>query len=277
MLGQKIRELRLQKKMTQAQLAENIVTRNMLSQIENGVAQPSLTTMIEIAERLDAPVEYFLSESGDLAAFRKITAIGKIKKVYAAGDYKKCLSRLVELDAWDDETELLAARASLACGIEKYRAGMLASALTLFEAASAHAEKTLYAEAALNETAMLYRAAVEFVRGEKLETAFCDETSERPALLPADIAYLRAIAGEKGDFAYGEELCAEYLAARTLPDAEATEKLRGILERCDEEHHAVLLYYVLCELEKLSERAGDYKCAYECSSRRRALTEQMNR
>ena len=84
MIGDKIKELRLQKKMTQAQLAGDAITRNQLSQIENNKSMPAVPTLLELAKRLDAPASYFFAETGDLDTFRKIGAIEKIKKLYAA-------------------------------------------------------------------------------------------------------------------------------------------------------------------------------------------------
>ena len=81
MLGKKIKTLRLERKMTQAELAGETITRNMLSQIENGVAQPSVSTIIDLAKKLDTPIEYFFSENGDLDDFKKLGAIAKIKKI----------------------------------------------------------------------------------------------------------------------------------------------------------------------------------------------------
>ena len=81
MIGEKIRALRIQKKMTQAELAGSFITRNMLSQIENGVAMPSVPTVLELAKRLDVPASYFFSDAGTLDDYRKIGALDKIKKL----------------------------------------------------------------------------------------------------------------------------------------------------------------------------------------------------
>jgi transcriptional regulator with XRE-family HTH domain len=54
-IGSKIKKLRTAKLMTQAELAGPQITRNMLSQIENGSALPSLSTIVYIAERLNVP------------------------------------------------------------------------------------------------------------------------------------------------------------------------------------------------------------------------------
>lgn len=61
-LGQKVRELRLSKQMTQKELAGDFITRNMLSQIENDSAMPSMKTMEYLAEKLGKSIGYFLDE-----------------------------------------------------------------------------------------------------------------------------------------------------------------------------------------------------------------------
>ena len=43
-IGEKIKELRMRRRMTQADLAGDTVSRNMVSLIENGSALPSLQT-----------------------------------------------------------------------------------------------------------------------------------------------------------------------------------------------------------------------------------------
>ena len=62
-IGEKIRDLRVSKLMTQAELAGSQITRNMLSCIENGNASPSLSTIIYIAGRLNVPVGFLLAAS----------------------------------------------------------------------------------------------------------------------------------------------------------------------------------------------------------------------
>ena len=61
-MGQKLRAARLEKGLSQRQLSENLITRNMLSQIENGSAKPSLPTLQALAQRLEKPVQFFLGE-----------------------------------------------------------------------------------------------------------------------------------------------------------------------------------------------------------------------
>jgi tetratricopeptide (TPR) repeat protein len=68
-LGQKIKNLRIEKKLTQQEVAGDFITRNMLSKIESGTANPSLKTLELIAERLDKPITYFLENIEDESNF----------------------------------------------------------------------------------------------------------------------------------------------------------------------------------------------------------------
>ena len=51
-LGQLLKQARLEAGLTQRQLCGGKITRNMLSQIENGSAKPSMDTLRYLAERL---------------------------------------------------------------------------------------------------------------------------------------------------------------------------------------------------------------------------------
>ena len=80
-IGEKIRELRVAKLMTQAELAGTQITRNMLSCIENGSANPSLSTVLYIAGRLNVPAGFLLAEGDDDRIWRKMNRIDSIRRV----------------------------------------------------------------------------------------------------------------------------------------------------------------------------------------------------
>lgn len=61
-LGEKLKQARLAAGLSQRQLCADTITRNMLSQIENGSARPSMSTLQVLARRLNKPVSYFLEE-----------------------------------------------------------------------------------------------------------------------------------------------------------------------------------------------------------------------
>ena len=62
-LGEKIRAARIEKNMTQSDVASDKITRNMLSAIESGKATPSLDTLMYISAKLELPIHYLLSDN----------------------------------------------------------------------------------------------------------------------------------------------------------------------------------------------------------------------
>jgi tetratricopeptide (TPR) repeat protein len=61
-LGQKIRELRISRGLTQSDLGLGLVTPSMISQIESDKANPSYKVLEAIAAKLGTPLEYFLAD-----------------------------------------------------------------------------------------------------------------------------------------------------------------------------------------------------------------------
>jgi transcriptional regulator with XRE-family HTH domain len=94
-LGKKIRQIRIEKKITQQELVGDFITRNMLSQIENDIASPSIKTLQQIAESLEVPLSFLMvgehdEEFNKNYEFDDIETISvKAKKIYFEGDYQK--------------------------------------------------------------------------------------------------------------------------------------------------------------------------------------------
>ena len=61
-IGQRLKQARLEAGLSQRQLCGDAITRNMLSQIENGSARPSMDTLQLLAGRLGKPISWFLDE-----------------------------------------------------------------------------------------------------------------------------------------------------------------------------------------------------------------------
>lgn len=66
-VGQRIRELRKAAHLTQQELADGVVTRSYISQIEKGMIQPSYDTLEKLARKLSVPVEDFFKEPENTA------------------------------------------------------------------------------------------------------------------------------------------------------------------------------------------------------------------
>ena len=84
-IGEKLRLARLEMGVSQRQLCGDVITRNMLSQIENGSARPSMDTLIYLAGQLNRPVSYFLEE--DTALSGNGLCMEKARQAYESSDH----------------------------------------------------------------------------------------------------------------------------------------------------------------------------------------------
>lgn len=88
MIGQRIKALRKEKKLTQSQLAEGIITKSMLSMIENGKAEASMRSLRELAKRLDVSVQSLLVDPRE----------ADLQKIVEEIEYMQG-----SLNSWEDE------------------------------------------------------------------------------------------------------------------------------------------------------------------------------
>jgi len=90
-LGKKIKMLRIERKITQQELVGDFITRNMLSQIENDAASPSIKTLQFLADGLGVPLSYLMQTEHDSdygAEFETSDSINsRAKKIFFSGDY----------------------------------------------------------------------------------------------------------------------------------------------------------------------------------------------
>lgn len=91
-LGEKLRQARLEAGLSQRQLCGDVITRNMLSQIESGKAGPSMATLQYLAGQLGKPVGYFLEE--DTALSPNIALMQQARQAYAQREYFRVLEIL---------------------------------------------------------------------------------------------------------------------------------------------------------------------------------------
>lgn len=91
-LGQKVKVARVKGQLTQKELAGDFITRNMLSQIENDVATPSLRTLEYIAGVLQLPVSYFIDQQMEKVPEGEL--INEIMDHYDQGLFQVCIDKL---------------------------------------------------------------------------------------------------------------------------------------------------------------------------------------
>ena len=90
-LGQRLKQARLDAGLSQRQLCADVITRNMLSQIENGTAQPSMDTLRYLAGQLGKSVSFFLGEE---PASPNQQRMAQARHAYATAHYAQTLEIL---------------------------------------------------------------------------------------------------------------------------------------------------------------------------------------
>lgn len=258
-LGEKLKQARLDAGLSQRQLCGDVITRNMLSQIENGSARPSMDTLSYLASRLEKPVSYFLEEQAVVSP--NLAVMEQARNCCRAEDWGGCMAALETYQSpdtvCDSEAELMKnisclkmARQALGEGKLPYARALLERVAqdSIYYSALRRQHQFLLAKAEvetelvdLDEELLLQAAAAlkksDYDRCGDLLQAVKDKKNTRWALLKGEACF------GKGDFA---QAVAWYKKAEN----EFPEKAYPRLEECYRE-------------------LGDFKLAYEYACKQR--------
>ena len=148
-LGEKLRQLRQQRGLTQAEVAGEAITRNMLSLLEHDQAAASVKTLRYLSQRLGVPLSALMEEES-----QEEMSLEAARTCFLAGDDEGCLVAL-EGSALPlgEEAKLLSCRSSLRLGWKALAAGRLDEAHTAWEQGRAMAAQAQYAGQAEQEEA----------------------------------------------------------------------------------------------------------------------------
>ena len=134
-LGEKIKQARLEAGLSQRQVCGDVITRNMLSLIENGSARPGMDTLKFLAAQLGKSVSFFLEETSVETPNPGVMA--DARQAYVQRDFAKLLEILATYQGpdplFDEEEKYLAALASLGRAEELLKANDAAAAAVLLE------------------------------------------------------------------------------------------------------------------------------------------------
>lgn len=278
-LGEKIKKLRTEKMMTQSELVGGEITRNMLSRIENGTANPSLETIRYIAERLNVSPGFLLAQGEDEQIYFKNGEIIAIKQAYLTGDFRICRDICLHSEsARDDEICMILAECDLAIGIEEFEQGNLRSACEYFDEVLETCETTVYRTDYLRAVVEMYFRYMRKISA-TLSSDLMDEgkINVYPSLTDAfcRYAFLMETLEETGK-AFDAEmesddeespLMMHYRATQYMREGrygDAYELLHGILVG-EGKLAEPILYFVLCDLEICCREIENFKGAYEYS------------
>ena len=290
-IGERIRELRISKLMTQADLAGEQITRNMLSCIENGSTNPSLSTILYIAGRLNVPAGFLLAEEGDEIVYRKITNLSNIKRAYAAGDLRGCRSLCFSsCPEPDDEICLLLANCDMGIAIEEFWNGRLRSACRYFDEALVYAAKTLYPTDAIDATVRVYFRYMDRISPTLYSDMLDEERFSELKNVSFVASYLDALEGlERGETDEAERFIEsaedssfekDHIRIKLMMlrgEYKPAERLLTQLLRSEAPLTKIALYEVLCSLEVCCRECEDFKNAYNYANEKIELLEQLLR
>lgn len=273
-LGEKIRELRKERGMTQAALAGERITRNMLCEIEKGKAAPSLDTLSHIAKALGVPIAYLLDEEETPAEYRKRAAMGDIRAAYRDGRFAECYQHLLELSGTpDDEVSLMLAVCALKLGKAAFHSGNMDTAHTYFESAMTHASHTIYPTESIFSSALIYSAISANTSSPK--RAF-DIQKYRSFAAKAAEDELFAYMSDDPGYTYTNEFYAAHeqikLLMRERRYQDAIPRLLALEERKGESGmSAYFLFRLYSDMEIAYRELHDFERAYKYSAKRISL------
>ncbi len=290
-IGKKIKYIRLNSGMTQKTLAGNYMTRNMLSSIENGTAQPSLETLCYIAARLNVSPDYFLSDTNDELLYKKIKLIGIIKEKLKSREYNSCINLCSSFNEnLDDELYLILAHCYCNTAVYEYNCGNITAAKNSFDLSYRYSKKTIYNSSYIQSTCILYDKIIDSY--DKKNGEYINHTILNYDLIEkilnnienSDLFFFLYIKNIilKGDLQsaenliksniIGDELLLSFLEAKKAIYTKNNKKAIEILTSISYRETATLIKIeILSDLIELYEQKSDYENSYNCSFEKQKL------
>lgn len=287
-IGEKIKDIRCAKMMTQQELSGEFITRNMLSRIENGFALPSIPTLMYIAERLGVPPGYLLADESEEFHYRKKAGMPDIMSAYGAGDWSICRDLCNNLGGVDDEIRHIVLICLYNEAKELFDAGELRRSAELFDLFKRRASESIYPVQNLigeSDTFLLCIATISTSLVADIETS--NEPSPLSLSDPFCRYFTQLLLYEDNDsIAQISELFrtedgtvyAEHLSAKTKMKlgrfSEAYHTIKKLLS-LEYDIPAPMLYFIFSDLELCCRELSDYRGAYEYSAARTGMLEKF--
>lgn len=276
-LGKKIKKIRKIRRLTQSALVGDKVTRNMLSRIENGAANPSLDTLEYLANGLGVSIAYLLSEDDDLLFYEKKELISKIYKAYQAKNYSICIKMINSLSEKDNELNYILSASYLEIGKKMVQQGSLISALKYLDLCEKHCELTAIDTQHIEAQIPMYMSIAKNIQSPLLE--FEPQKYTNSLIDSVDFEFFKYLTL---DFSYAFEtsIYALHMEAKNLMKErnyiEASKMLINASELSKKEsYNAFVIFSIYTDLEYCYKQLYDYEKAYLYSTKRMTLLESF--
>lgn len=276
-LGKKIKKIRKLRRLTQSALVGDKVTRNMLSRIENGAANPSLDTLEYLANGLGVSIAYLLSEDDDLLFYEKKELISQIYRAYEAKNYSACIKSINSLSDKDNELNYILSVSYLELAKNMVRRGSLISALKYLELSDEHCKMTVIDTQHIEAQIPMYTAIAKNIQSPLLE--FEPQKYTNSLIDSVDFEFFKYLTL---DFSYAFEtsIYALHMEAKKLMKernyVEASKMLINASELSKKEsYNAFVIFSIYTDLEYCYKQLYDYEKAYLYSTKRMTLLESF--
>lgn len=268
-IGNRIKKQRLKLGLTQKQITDGYMTRNMLSLIESGNAMPSIETLVYLAEKLNVSPSYLFSGANEVVTENEETEIKSIRELYANGAYRECLDKLDALCECNYETEYLYAYSAFYHARTLTKHGSFTDAEKYLTLALKKCENTVYDTSVIKAAAPLYLAIASNVQSPLLELDVNDYENKRLGAFDYELyKYLTS----DFDFPFTNSLFKLHIEAKALIKkyrfSDAIKLLSKIEEIKNTSYNAFVFFGVYTDLENAYKQLGDFENAYRYSSKR---------
>lgn len=272
-LGEKLRLARVEAGLSQRELCGDRITRNMLSQIENGLASPSVATLQYLAQGLGKPVSYFLDE--DSVVSPNLTVMEDARGAFDREDYEGAAARLRDFREPDPifcrEWKLLTLLTLLALAEKALGEGRQGYARELLQQAGEMEDGLLGILPELKTRRILLQARLRGAQPQLLAAQLPDLDEllilqARAALAGGDsdrCGRLLDAAGDQEDPDWNMLRGRTYLRRLAYSDA----------ARCFHAAEAAYPRETAAALERCYRELGDYRLAYQYACRSRELAD----
>jgi len=274
-IGQKIRQLRKEKNITQSELAGEEITRNMLSRIESDKGLPSLSTLLFLAKRLDVSPGYLINENVSLFDDRKLLHIDHIKHAFAIHSYKEVLRTYEKnFTECDDELALILAESCFALANEAMHNGKMVSAEKYAQEGLGYCDKTVYPTHHLRASLCVIAATLKNIQSPKYDVAASAFPDLREDAVSED--FYRYISEKYDGHTFKDPIYAAHVAAKKMIAeghyADALTALEAIEARKSERGFSVLvLFRIYSDLEICHKELRNFEAAYRYSAKKLSL------
>ena len=274
-LGEKIRDLRKRQGKTQSELCGDVITRNMLSEIECDKASPSIATLTYIASRLNVSPSYFLSDDDDLLFFEKKKVIKKIKAAFSEEKFSECISIIASLSDLDDELCYILAKCHFLIGRKAVLGGSLITAKKHLLEAEKFAYHTVYDTDEIKNLLLMYKALAENIQSPLLEF---DVKRFEDGLDPNfELEFYRYISSDY-DHKFKNPIFQKHAEAKEHIKNRDYHKAIALLEEITNEknpktYNSYVMFGVYTDMEFCSKQLANFEAAYKYASKRLSMLE----